>query len=137
MIAFAVLLALAAQPAPAGGWTWSLYDNPNQVALALEVPDTDQLEAVFQCAPRSGQVKLTLYKLTGEGGTAELTSETATTTVPMAERKDLLVVTLPTADPVFLSLVRSGKLSVKSAAGTALVTPPTDKLQQLARRCGS
>jgi hypothetical protein len=82
-------------------------------------------------------VKLTLYKLTGEGGTAELSSETATTTAPLADRKDLLVVTLPVADPVFLSLVRSGKLSVRSAAGTAAVTPPTDKLQHLARRCGS
>ncbi|MBC6981123.1 hypothetical protein [Caulobacter sp. 17J80-11] len=135
MIALAALLALAAQPA--GGWTWSLYDNPNQVALALEIPDTDRLEAVFQCAPRSGEVKLTLYKLTGEGGTAELSSEAATTTAPLADRKDLLVVTLPVGDPVFLSLVRSGKLAVKSASGTAAVTPPTDKLQQLARRCGS
>lgn len=136
MTVLAALLALAAQAAPAGAWTWSLYDDDAEVALALEIPDTDRLDAVFQCAPGSGKVKLTLYKLSGEGETAEFASDGAKTTVPLSERKDQLVASLPASDPVFMNLVRTGKMTVQSAAGAVTVTPPPDKLQQLAQRCG-
>lgn len=136
MTALAALVALALQAAPAEGWTWSLYDNRTEVALALEIPDTNRLDTVFQCAPGSGQVKVTLYKLTGEGETAELSSEGAKTTAPLGERKDQLTTRLAVGDPVFVSLVRSGKLTVQAAGGTATVTAPTDQLRRLARRCG-
>lgn len=136
MSALAVALALAAQAAPAGAWTWSLYDGPTEVALALEIPDTDRLDTVFQCAPGSGEVKLTLYRLSGRGGGAELRSEAATATVPLADREDRLVARLAVADPVFVSLVRSGELTVRAAGGAATVTAPRDKLRLLARRCG-
>lgn len=137
MTALALLLALAAQSEPGGAWTWSLYDSEAEIALAHEVPDTDRLDAVFQCTPKTGEVKLTLYRLSGEGGHAELNSEGTKTTVPLADRKDQFVVRLRVADPVFLSLVRSGKLTVKTPGGGDVLTPPTDKLEHFARRCGS
>lgn len=139
MTVLAALLALAVQAAPAapaGAWTWSLYDGGGDVALALEIPDTDQLDAVFQCTPKSGKVKLTLYKLAGEGGTAELSSQDVKATAPLSDRKDQLVTELAVTDPVFMALVGSGKLTVKAAGAAVTVTPPTDKLRQLAQRCG-
>lgn len=75
MIGLLLTLVQAGAAAPASPqWTWSLYEDAEQISFAREVPDTDRLDAVLECVPKSGRVSLTLYDLTASAptGTARL-----------------------------------------------------------------
>lgn len=116
--AFAGLLA--AEPALAQSWTWTLYENRTALALANEVPDTPQLAAVLECTPGSGQARVSIY--------------------PSGEHPRPVVSQFRTTDAAFAAFVASGKLAVKSEAGEgqiAMAPEHRSKLERFARLCGA
>jgi hypothetical protein len=126
MIAFAAaaLLAAGAGRAVAAGqpWVWSLYENRASVTLAHEVPDTNALGAVLECAPGSGRVKVTVYP---DGATRP---------------QDKLTAQLAVSDPAFKSFLTTGRLNVKhDEASASIVLPAADKpkLDRFSKLCGA
>lgn len=108
--------AAAAQPL----WTWTLYEDPEALALANEVPDTEQLSAVLECRPGSGLAKVSVFPK-GDGA-APVSSE------------------FRTRDPAFVEFVKSGKLNFRSESGAGDIDMKSEhrpKLERFARLCGA
>lgn len=121
---FDALLAIA-NPAPAvPAWTWTLYERPETVSFVQEVPDTDRLGAVFECAPKSGRTTLTLYEATAPTprGTARLRAGLFIGAAPLETGESLgkpwVRVAAPTNHPVLRQFWRGGRLAV-TVGGTA------------------
>jgi hypothetical protein len=103
------------------GWTWTLYEGRASLALANEVPDTSHLAAVIECTPGSGQAKVSVFPAGGSR------------TTPVVAR-------YRTTDAAFVAFVRSGKLSLKTDAGTgeiAMDAVHRAKLWRFSRLCGA
>ncbi len=118
----ALALSAAASPAAAGGrWTWTLYENPNSLALANEVPDSDSLAAVLECRPGSGRVKVSLFP--NRDGLKPVAAEYAAT------------------DAAFAAFVRTGKLELQNDIGAGEIAMKRrehrDKLRRFATMCGA
>lgn len=115
-------LSLASTAAVARpGWTWTLYEDRASLALANEIPDTTSLAAVLECAPGSGRAKVSIFP----------------SGVP---RSRPVVGEFQTTDPAFAAFVRSGRLSLRSEAGTgeiAMDAVHRSKLWRFARLCGA
>ena len=102
------------------GWTWTLYEDRASLALANEIPDTRNLAAVLECTPGSGQARISIFPAGGSR------------TTPVVAR-------FQTTDAAFVAFVRSGKLSLKTEAGTgdiAMDAVHRAKLWRFARLCG-
>jgi hypothetical protein len=119
----AAALSLASMGVPAlaqPGWTWTLYENPDSLALANEIPDTDSLAAVLECTPGSGEAKVSIF--------------------PSAQRAHPVVGQYKTTDAAFRTFVSTGKLSLKTDAGQgeiAMDAPHRPKLERFAQLCGA
>lgn len=139
VLALGVLLSLAAaQPAEAARWVWSLYDGPDSVALALEVPDTDRLRAVLECEPRSGVARVTVYGPIVRPEYVTFTAGDATATSERVEA-DGLAAGLRLDHPVFRAFAVGGRLQVRAGdSRTSVVVPRADrpKLTRFASLCG-
>lgn len=108
--------AALAQP----GWTWTLYENRTSLALANEIPDTDSLAAVLECTPGSGQAKVSIY--------------------PAGRSSSPVVGEYKTTDAAFVAFVTTGKLSLKTDAGSgeiAMDAPHRPKLERFSQLCGA
>jgi hypothetical protein len=114
-----LLAATAAEAQP--GYTWTLYENPTSLALANEVPDTPQLAAVLECTRGSGKAKVSVYP-------------------PGGSRATPVVGEFATGDPAFVEFVRTGKLNLKTEAGTGAIAMDAQhlrKLERFTRLCGA
>ena len=92
----------------------------SSVTLVHEVPDTDMLGAVLECARGSGKIKVTVY-------------------ADPRKPQDRLTALLPAADKPFQGFLASGRLALKAETGSAeVVLPPADKpkLDRFAKLCG-
>lgn len=115
----ALSLASTAVSAQAG-WTWTLYEGRTSLALANEIPDTDSLAAVLECTPGSGQARVSIF--------------------PSGKRTSPVVGQYKTTDAVFVAFVASGKLSLKTEAGSgeiAMDAPHLPKLARFSQLCGA
>lgn len=102
------------------GWTWTLYEGRTSLALANEIPDTDSLAAVLECTPGSGQAKVSIF--------------------PSGKRTSPVVGQYKTTDAAFVAFVASGKLSLKTEAGSgeiAMDAPHLPKLARFSQLCGA
>ncbi len=103
------------------GWTWTLYEDRTSLALANEIPDTQNLAAVLECTPGSGQAKVSVFP-------------------PGGSRTTPVVAEYRTTDAAFVAFVQSGKLSLKTEAGTgeiAMDAAHRAKLWRFSRLCGA
>ena len=103
------------------GWTWTLYEGRTSLALANEIPDTTNLAAVLECTPGSGEAKVSIFP-------------------PGGSRTTPVVGSYQTTDAAFVAFVRSGKLSLKTEAGTgeiAMDAVHRNKLWRFSRLCGA
>ncbi|HYE42232.1 MAG TPA: hypothetical protein VEA15_02470 [Caulobacteraceae bacterium] len=120
-ILIATAIALCASTARAQPlWTWTLYEDPASLALANEVPDTEQLAAVLECKPGSGAAKVSVFPK-GDG------------VAPVAQE-------FRTMDPAFAEFVKTGKLSFKTDGGAGDIEMKAEhrpKLERFARLCGA
>lgn len=135
MIVLLLSLALAlgaAQPAEAARWVWSLYDGEGSVALAHEVPDTDQLRAVLECAPRSGVARVTVFGAAERPAFVTLASGSASAASERVEA-DGLAAALRLDHPVFQAFVASGRLTVSAGESSTVVAVPAADRAKLAR----
>ena len=120
LITVALLLcagSVQAQPL----WTWTLYEDPDALALANEVPDTSQLAAVLECKPGSGSAKVSVFP---KGATSQR---------PVLRQ-------FPTTDAAFVEFVKTGKLSFTAEGGSGEIAMDTEhraKLERFARLCGA
>lgn len=115
----ALSLASTAVSAQAG-WTWTLYEGRTSLALANEIPDTDSLAAVLECTPGSGQARVSIF--------------------PSGKRTSPVVGQYKTTDAAFVAFVASGKLSLKTEAGSgeiAMDAPHLPKLARFSQLCGA
>ena len=116
------LMACASTAAAQDLWTWTLYEDGGALALANEVPDTSKLAAVLECKPGDGVAKVSVFPNQG------------------ADRSPPVVGEMKTADAAFVSFVRTGKLSLKTDAGSgeiAMDPAHRAKLERFARLCGA
>lgn len=103
------------------GWTWTLYEDRASLALANEIPDTRNLAAVLECTPGSGRAKVSVFP-------------------PGGSRTTPVVAEYRTTDAAFVAFVRSGKLSLRTEAGTgeiAMDAVHRSKLWRFSRLCGA
>jgi|GWRWMinimDraft_5_1066013.scaffolds.fasta_scaffold107978_1 hypothetical protein len=103
------------------GWTWTLYEDRASLALANEIPDTRNLAAVLECTPGSGLARVSIFPAGGSR------------TTPVVGRYQ-------TTDAAFVAFVRSGKLSLKTEAGSgeiAMDAVHRNKLWRFSRLCGA
>jgi len=122
-IAALLAFALSASPALAQDiWTWTLYEDRASLALANEVPDTSKLAAVLECKPGDGMAKVSVFPQNGAGRAPPVVSE------------------IKTGDAAFVAFVRTGKLSLKTDAGSGEIAMDPEhraKLERFARLCGA
>lgn len=112
LLGLALALTLQTTPAPADGWTWTLYTNNGPLVLANEIPDTPRLRATLECAPGSSIVRLTLYDAAPAEGIAVITSGAATANAEIRPRRGQLQAMLRADHPVFTAFQASGRLQV-------------------------
>jgi len=119
-LSLASTAAIAPQAWAQAGWTWTLYEDHTALALANEIPDTDSLAAVLECTPGSGQAKVSIF--------------------PSGKRTSPVVGQYKTTDAAFVAFVASGKLSLKTEAGSgeiAMAAPHLPKLARFSQLCGA
>lgn len=139
---FDALLAIANPVGAASPWTWALYERPEAVSFAQEVPDTDRLGAVFECAPKSGRATLTLYEATAPApsGTARLRAGLFPGSAPFETGESLgkpwVRVSAPAAHPVLRQFWRGGRLTVTLGDTTRTLLVPPERRADLLRFAG-
>lgn len=110
-----------AGPAVAGLWTWTLYEDRTSLALANEIPDSTSLAAVLECVPGSGNAKVSIFPAEGRSRTP-------------------VVSQFSTSDAQFVAFVQTGRLSIKTEAGSGQIFMGPDhrsKLARFSRLCGA
>jgi hypothetical protein len=116
-----LLLAPGAGQPSSGPWTWSLYEHAGAVTLANEIPDTDSIGAVFECAKGSGAAKVSVY--------------------PDGARRpeDRFTVSTPVRSPEFTAFLSTGRMVVRSGDKVATITlgaPYQEALRKFTAACG-
>jgi len=134
-----VLMLTAALAVAQPGWTWSLYETDGTIVLANEIPDTPQLRATLECAPRSGVATLALYG-PGAAGLATLSAGGAVVaTQARRAQGDRLEMSLRADHPVFQAMTAQGRLALQVGGQTRTVEM-TDQgrplLRRFAEQCG-
>ncbi|HZV84741.1 MAG TPA: hypothetical protein VFF48_07120 [Brevundimonas sp.] len=134
MIAILAVALLAQIPAPAPGWTWTLYADSDPVVLSNEIPDTPDLRATFECERGSSVARLTLYG-PEMAGTARVSAGEAVA-VGEAEagaRGGSTKLTVRTDHPAFAAFAAGGALVVTVGEARRAVDVPGAHLAKLRR----
>lgn len=134
MIALFVAAALAAQTAPAPGWTWTLYEDAEPVVLAHEVPDTADLRTTLECDRGSGVARVTLYGGPALSGMARIVAgEASAVAEAEAARSGATRLALRVDHPAFAAFTGDGSFTVIVGAARRAVEVPAGHLAKLRR----
>jgi len=134
MIAILAAALLGQTPAPASGWTWTLYADSDPVVLSNEIPDTPNLRVTFECEPGSSVARLTLYG-SGMAGTARVSAGEAVA-VGEAEttaRGGATRLSVRTDHPAFAAFAAEGAMAVTVGETRRPVEVPAAHLAKLRR----
>ena len=133
-IAGLALAGLAAQDQPA--WVWTYYDGDGAVVLAREVPDTDRLSAVLECAPGSGVARLTVYGVEARPDSVNVRSGDVAADTERLEA-DGLAVSLRLDHPLFTAFAGGAAVTLNAGGETASVpSPESAALARFRSACG-
>lgn len=139
MILTVAALAIALQTSgPAGGWTWTLYENSGPLVLANEVPDTPRLRATLECDRGSSIVNLALYEVAPASGIANITSGEAVANAEVETYRGRLQTSLRVDQPVFAAFQSTGVLNMTVGERELKIEvdrPNLGKLRRFAERC--
>lgn len=124
----ALSLALIAQAGD--GWVWAFYGSDGSAVLAREVPDTDRLDAVFECEPGSGVARLTVYGSSERPAFVNISAGDVSADAERVE-SDGLAVSLRLDHPLFLAFAAGRALTL--TAGDETISTPAPQAAVLAR----
>lgn len=134
MIALLVAAALAAQTAPAAGWTWILYEDAEPVVLAHEVPDTANLRTTMECDRGSGVARVTLYGGGALSGMARIVAGDASAVAEAeAGRTGSTRLAFRVDHPAFAAFADGGRVAVVVGAERREIEVPAGHLAKLRR----
>lgn len=139
MILTVAALAIALQTSsPAGGWTWTLYENSGPLVLANEVPDTPRLRATLECERGSSIVSLNLYDQAPAAGIANLTSGEAVANAEVETRRGRVQTSVRVDQPVFAAFQATGRMDIAVGERELKVEvdrPNLGKLRRFSEQC--
>lgn len=119
------------------GWVWTYYDNGGSAVLAREVPDTERLSAVLECAPDSGVARLTVYGPEGRPGFVNVSAGDISADAERVEA-DGLAVRLRLDHPLMQAFGRGQPLTITAGEETAAVPAPgTEAFGRFRAACGA
>lgn len=130
-------LVLTALAQSGEGWVWTYYDNDGSAVLAREVPDTERLSAVLECAPNSGVARLTIYGPDGRPAFVNLSAGEVSADAERVEA-DGLAVRLRLDHPLMQAFGRGERLTVSVGEETATVpAPEAEAFGRFRSACGA
>ena len=127
LVALGALTACAHEgPPPAAGMAWSLSSTPEEGAkLAYGAPDSDNIELMLTCLPKSGQVQVWVIGPDLSTATSiQLRSgeiKARLPTLPAEDGYETLHAIAPADGPMFTSFARTGRIGASASANPSLL----------------